>query len=254
MLRIVILIVALGAGTLAGWLALSLKPKAAVAAVEAPKPQVRATEILVAATDLPLGQSLNDKALRWQPWPADALNPGFITRADKPNALQTLNGMMVRNAFVSGEPIREEKLSNSSNLLASVLSPGKRAVAIRVSAESTAGGFILPNDRVDVIQTTSRAAEGQKDNASRTLLSNIRILAVDQNIAEIKGKAVAVGKTATLELTPSQAEIIATAQASGTLSLALRSVADTKDETAPKSPSSTSVRVLRAGQSEVVKF
>jgi pilus assembly protein CpaB len=254
MLRIVILIIALGAGTLAGWLALSLKPSVAVTTVEAPKPQIKAPEILVAASDLPLGQALNDKVLRWQAWSADAINPGFITRAAQPNALETLNGKMVRNPFVSGEPIREEKLSSSSNLLASLLSPGKRAVAIRVSAESTAGGFILPNDRVDVIQTASRSAEGQKDNTSRTLLSNIRILAVDQNIAEVKGKAVAIGKTATLELTPAQAEVIATAQAAGTLSLALRSTADVQDETAPKSPNSVSVRVLRAGQSEFVKF
>lgn len=254
MLRIVILIIALGAGTLAGWLALSLKPSAAVTTVEAPKPQIRMIEILVAATELPLGQALNEKALRWQSWPADAVNPGFITRAAQPNALEAMNGMMVRNPFVIGEPIREDKLSRGSNLLASLLAPGKRAVAIRISAESTAGGFILPNDRVDVIQTGNRPAEGQKENVSRTLLSNIRVLAVDQNITEIKGKGVAIGKTATLELTPAQAEIIATAQASGTLSLALRSVADVQDDAMPHSPSSTSVRVLRAGQSEVVKF
>jgi pilus assembly protein CpaB len=254
MLRIVILIVALGAGTLAGWLALSLRPEAAVASVEAPRPQVRMTEILVAASDLPMGQALAEKSLRWQSWPADVVSPGFITRAAQPDALKTLNGMMVRNPFVSGEPIREEKLSRGANLLASLLSPGKRAVAIRISAESTAGGFILPNDRVDIIQTGSRSGEGQRESTSRTLLSNIRVLAVDQSITEIKGKGAAIGKTATLELTPAQAEIVASAQASGTLSLALRSVADDQDEAAPKSSSSPSVRVMRAGQSEFVKF
>jgi pilus assembly protein CpaB len=254
MLRIVILIMALGAGIFAGWLALSLKPSAAVATVEAPRPQVKMTEILVAATELPLGQAVVEKSLRWQSWPTEAVSPGFITRAAQPDALKTLNGIMVRNAFIAGEPIREEKLSRSSNLLASLLSPGKRAVAIRVSAESTAGGFILPNDRVDLIQTGSRGGEGQRENTSRTLLSNIRVLAVDQNITEIKGKGTAIGKTATLELSPAQAEIVATAQASGTLSLSLRSVADNQDDSIPKPPSSTSVRVLRAGQSEVVKF
>ncbi|NBJ10559.1 Flp pilus assembly protein CpaB [Microvirga arsenatis] len=254
MLRIVLLIVALGAGILAGWLALSLRPSAAVATVEPPRPQVKMTEILVAAADLPLGQPLDEKAFRWQAWPADAIGAGFITRAAQPDAVKALNGLLVRNPFISGEPIREEKLSRSSNLLASLLTPGKRAVAIRISAESTAGGFILPNDRVDVIHTGSRTAEGQKDNVSRTLLSNIRVLAVDQNMVEAKGKGVAVGKTATLELSPAEAEVIATAQASGSLSLALRSVADIRDETLPKTPTNPSVRVLRAGQSEFVKF
>lgn len=254
MLRIVILIVALGAGTLAGWLALSLKPSAAVTTVEAPRPQIRMTDVLVAAMDISSGQALNDKALRWQSWPADAVNPGFITRTVQPNALEAMNGMMVRSPFVVGEPIREDKLSRGSNLLASLLPPGKRAVAIRISAESTAGGFIVPNDRVDVIQTSNRPAEGQRENVSRTLLSNIRVLAVDQNIAELKIKGITIGKTATLELTPGQSEIIASAQASGTLSLALRSAADIQDDAAPKQPGNTSVRVLRAGQSEVVKF
>ena len=112
-------------------------------------------------------------------------------------------------------------------MLAAMLPSGKRAVAIRVSAESTAGGFILPNDRVDVIQNISSAsAEGKPEQRSRTLLRNVRVLAVDQKADETKGQLVVVGKTATLEVTPTDAEIIASAQAAGTLSLALRSIAD----------------------------
>jgi len=253
MMRFIILTIALGAGVLAGWLALSFRSNNAVAKVEAPAPQVRMAEVLVAASELALGQTLNDKALRWQSWPADAVGPSFITRTAQPNALQSLNGLMVRSAFIPGEPIREEKLSRNSSLLASLLTAGKRAVAIRISAESTAGGFILPNDRVDVIHTGTQVGEGQKQTTSSTLLSNIRVLAVDQTITEAKGKGTAIGKTATLELSPAQVETIAAAQASGTLSLSLRPLAES-EEVPTKSPESSSVRVLRAGQSEILKF
>jgi pilus assembly protein CpaB len=253
MLRIVILVVAITAGSLAGWLALSMRPGVAVTTTPAPAPQVAMIDVLVASAELGQGQTLNEGTLRWQAWPADAVSPGFITRSAQPEAIKTLTGAMVRNQFVSGEPIREEKLSRSSSLLASMLAPGKRAVAIRISVESTAGGFILPNDRVDVIQTALHPGQGQTDNLSRTILTNIRVLAVDQKIEEAKGQPVVVGKTATLELSPSQAEAIAAAQASGILSLSLRSIADSGDEPLLRAES-TSVRILRAGQSEVVKF
>ncbi|MCG7391505.1 Flp pilus assembly protein CpaB [Microvirga sp. ACRRW] len=253
MLRIIILVIAITAGSLAGWLALSMRPGVAVTTAPASAPQVAMIDVLVASSDLGQGQTLNDKALRWQPWPATAVSPGFITRSAQPEAVKTLAGAMVRMQFVSGEPIREDKLSRGSNLLASLLTPGKRAVAIRVSVESTAGGFILPNDRVDVLQTVARPGPNQTDNLSRTILTNIRVLAVDQKVEEAKGQAATVGKTATLELSPSQAEAIASGQASGLLSLSLRSVADNGEEPVLR-PESASVRILRAGQSEVVKF
>lgn len=254
MLRAIILIIAISAGCLAGWLALSLQPGAAVTAVEAPAPQVPMAEILVAADNLAQGQPLEEKALRWQPWPKDSVHAGFITRSAQPDAMKALAGSMVRSHFVTGEPIREEKLSRNASLLASMLPPGKRAVAIRISVESTAGGFILPNDRVDVIQTVSRPGESQSENVSRTLLTNIRVLAVDQKVDEAKGQAVAMGKTATLELSPDQAEVIAAGQATGILSLALRSAADGDEVSQLKSQSNASVRILRAGRSELVKF
>jgi pilus assembly protein CpaB len=254
MLRIIILIIAIGAGSLAGWLALSVKPGVAVTTVETSAPQVLMTDVLVASSNLGQGQALTEEALRWQPWPMDAMNPGYITRAAQPEAVKSLTGSMVRSHFVSGEPIREDKLSRGSNLLASILTPGKRAVAIRISVESTAGGFILPNDRVDVIQTVARPGEGHVGNLSRTLLTNIRVLAVDQKVEEAKGQSVAMGKTATLELSPAQAEAIAAGQVSGILSLALRSSADGDEEPVLKRENSVSVRFLRAGQSELVKF
>ena len=233
-----------------------MQPGVAVTTVQVPAPQIDMVDVLFASADLGQGLSLNEESFRWKPWPADAVSPGFITRSQQPDAMKSLTGTMVRSQFVSGEPIREDKLLRSSNLLASMLSSGKRAVAIRISVESTAGGFILPNDRVDVIQTLGRPGENQMDNLSRTILTNIRVLAVDQRIEEAPPKgqqAVAMGKTATLELTPSQAEAIAAAQATGILSLSLRSVADNNEQPALRAENST-VRILGAGQSEVEKF
>ncbi len=254
MLRVVILVIALGAGSLAAWLALSLRPGVAVTTIETPAPQVAMTEVLVASGDLAQGQALNEGAFRWQPWPVNAINPGFITRAGHPDAFKSLNGSLVRSHFVAGEPSREDKLSRTSNLLAAMLPAGKRAVAIRISVESTAGGFILPNDRVDVIQTIIRTGEAQSENLSRILLTNIRVLAVDQKTDDPKGQAVAMGKTATLELSPEQAEAIAAGQASGILSLALRSASDQEEATVMKRPTSGFVRFVRGGRSEMVKF
>jgi pilus assembly protein CpaB len=256
MLRILILALALGAGGLAAWMVTSMQLSTASATVNTPPaPQPSTVEVLVAATDLPQGHSLKEESLSWRAWPKDALNPGFITRAAHADAVASLKDSVVRSQFVASEPIREEKLARiSSGLLAAILPPGKRAVAIRVSAENTAGGFILPNDRVDVIQTITKPGQdgSMSGNLSRTILRNIRVLAVDQNADDPKGQTV-VGKTATLELSPDQAEAVATGQITGVLSLALRSVADSMDEPVLVLEKGNSVRIMRAGQVEIVK-
>ena len=107
--------------------------------------------------------------------------------------------------------------------MAAILSSGMRAVSTEISAENGAGGFILPNDRVDVM-----LSKREKDNivTSQVILTNVRVLAIDQAPKEREGQNAVVGKTATLELTPGDAEILTRARQSGTLSLALRSIAD----------------------------
>lgn len=252
MLRIIILFIAIAAGGLSAWLLLAARPNSDVVA---PAPQAQTVEVLVASADLAQGQVISEKDLRWQAWPQDAVNPGYISRASQPDALTSLKGSMARTRFVSGEPILEEKLARaSSGMLASVLPAGKRAVAIRVSAESSAGGFILPNDRVDVIQTITRPGEqGQAENISSTILTNIRVLAIDQRAEDVKDP-VFVGKTATLELDAEQAEIIATGQAAGTLSLALRSFADNSAEPVVRRTKDASIRVFHGERSEMVRI
>ncbi|MEA2986324.1 MAG: pilus assembly protein CpaB, partial [Alphaproteobacteria bacterium] len=190
------------------------------------------TEVLVAKGDIGLGQSVSGADMQWQTWPVAAAGALFIRRPDKPNAIQDFSGSIARAPMVAGEPIRDAKLikANGSGFMAAILPSGMRAVSTEISAETGAGGFILPNDRVDVILSRrDRDAEkssGQEAFLSETILTNIRVLAIDQAIEEKNAQKVVVGKTATLELGSRQAETLALARQQGTLSLALRSLAD----------------------------
>jgi len=229
--RIAVLVIAIAAGGLAALLAGRSDPP------PAPPPaatKVDTAEILVAKSDVTLGQIVTPQSLEWQSWPKSAANPNFISRGDKPNAIEELAGSIARTPFVTGEPIREAKLikANGSGFMAAILPAGKRAVSTEISPETGAGGFILPNDHVDVIltrrqeQTRQTQQSGALTHSSETILSNVRILAIDQTVEEKDGQRVVVGKTATLELSPRQAEALALARQLGTLSLALRSIAD----------------------------
>jgi pilus assembly protein CpaB len=245
LLRVALLIGALGAGGAAAWLVIAARPEPVTKIVEAaPATQ----DVLVAVGDLLPAQTLTKENLRWQPWPQSALNPVYLTRTSRPDAIDSLAGAIIRNRLGAGEPIREENLTpRHAGYLATVLPSGKRAMAVRISAESTAGGFILPNDRVDVLHSDG------KSPVSHTILSNVRVLAIDQVVDDASkndtSKANVIGKTATLELDPSQAEILTAAQAAGTLSLALRSAADNDDY---HFSSRQAVRIIRAGHSEIL--
>src|SRR4029078_9667191 len=137
-----------------------------------------------------------------------------------------LTGMIVRAPFVAGEPIREAKLVNSkgSGFMAAILPSGMRAVATQITPQSGVGGFILPNARVAVIMTPRTRDDKSGARGTETILRNIRVLAIDQNVEEKNGQKVVVGKTATLELTLGQAESLALAAKLGTISPALRSI------------------------------
>ena len=245
LLRVVLLIGALGAGGVAAWLVVAARPEPVTKVVEAP---AATQDVLVAASDLLPAQTLTKESLRWQSWPQSALNPVYLTRTSRRDAIDYLAGSIVRNRIAAGEPIREENLTpRHAGYLATVLPAGKRAMAVRISAESTAGGFILPNDRVDVLHSDG------KSPVSHTILSNVRVLAIDQVVDDASkndaSKANVIGKTATLELDPSQAEILTAAQAAGTLSLSLRSAADNDDY---RHSNKQAVRIIRAGHSEIL--
>ncbi|MBY0296012.1 MAG: Flp pilus assembly protein CpaB [Methylobacterium sp.] len=214
-------------------------------------------DVLVAAADLPMGQTLQAADMRWLAWPKGAVNDGFLQRSQAPNALEDTVGSFVRSPFLGGEPIRREKLirANGSGFLSAILPTGMRAVAISIDARgsNTAGGFILPNDRVDVLRTyrdeeASRATSTDVQ-VSETILTNVRVLAVGQTVQERNGERVVTGDTATLELTPAQIEQITLAQKVGQLSLALRSLADAgrAQPEAPEPQAESAVTVVRYG-------
>jgi pilus assembly protein CpaB len=228
--RILVLVIALVAGGIAALLAGASGSKPPE---PAPVAKVDMTDVLVAKADIAIGQSVTPAELQWQEWPASAAGPTYIRKSAMPDALEKFNGAIARQPFVTGEPINEAKLvrAQGSGFMAAILPPGKRAISTEISAETGAGGFILPNDRVDVILTRREKDEHGDHFVSETILTNIRVLAIDQTIAEKNGQKVVVGKTATLELTPAQAETLALSRQQGTMSLALRSLADARRTT-----------------------
>ena len=225
--RIVVLSIAIGAGGIAAYLA-SGSDKSAPAQ---PVANLQTVEILVAKSDIGLGQSVKPDDLQWQVWPASTASGNFISRGSKADAIKEITGSIARTPFVAGEPIREQKLvkADGSGFMAAILPTGMRAVSTEISAETGAGGFILPNDRVDVLLT--RRLKNPIPTlpdvvVSDVILTNIRVLAIDQAPKEKDGQSAVLGKTATLELKPEQTIDLAQARQAGTLSLALRSIAD----------------------------
>jgi pilus assembly protein CpaB len=249
-----------GVAGVAGLLALMLSgrqpPPVNVTVPTAAPSETKTTEVLVAKQDLTMGSVLGEDKLAWAKWPQDLAASTMIQRSARPNAIEEFKGAIARASFFTNEPIREEKVikGTGSGFLSAILPTGKRAIAISIDSRgaTSAGGFILPNDFVDVI-TTRRDLDaslraGTDIYQSVTILSNIRVLAIGQNIQEKNGERVVVGETATLELDPHQAEQITLQQRSGTLALALRSMADANktDEPQPKGPSN-SVTIVRFG-------
>ena len=231
--RVIIMGVAVLAAGLAGYLAMSLtSPTVEVNEISSTPiiEKMPTIDVLVTTASLPVGSRLNEETMEWKGWPEDGIVEGLITREARPEAVAELTGAVVRLPIFAGEPLRSEKIvDSSSRIMSSLLPAGKRAIATEISVATSAGGFILPNDRVDVIMVRRKAAE--EGFLTEVILSNIRILAIDQRIEQdADGNKTAVGTTATLELTPEQAKIITVAQQmADRLTLALRSVADVQE-------------------------
>jgi pilus assembly protein CpaB len=254
--RIVVLTIALSAGGVAAYLASGSDNKPAPTE---PVAQLQTVDVLVAKSDIGLGQTVALENMQWQTWPAATASNTFIRRNERPDATTQIVGSIARAPFIAGEPIREPKLvkANGSGFMAAILPTGMRAISTEISPETGAGGFILPNDRVDVI-LSKREKNTDRPNApdvvnSEIILANVRVLAIDQAPKEKDGQNNVVGKTVTLELKPEQAETLARARQTGTLALALRSIADLNaaetrsDDQAPKR--GESVNVVRYGMS-----
>ncbi len=266
---------------------------AAVAAAAPVETQPMA-RVLVAARDLQPGQRLTEGDMAWKDWPVDAVGVAFITDGSTPveavDAAETEEkpegavasvtrvaaslagagaksdyvGSVVRDAIAAGEPITGRKIvrAGDSGYMAAYLEPGMRAMAIRVTVETAAGGFILPGDRVHVVLTRETnlsnmgAQEGDRSKfTSATVMRNIKVLAIDQSTRAGDDAQAVVGATATLEVSPGDAEALALAKSEGELSLVLRSYADAggpSGAVAGGRRDVSAVRVYRGGAPEVV--
>ncbi|WP_295206118.1 Flp pilus assembly protein CpaB [uncultured Brevundimonas sp.] len=254
-------------------------------------------KVLVAAKDLEPGKRLVEADLEWKDWPVDEVNPVFITDGSVPvpakpaaesaaeKATDAVNrvakaatelattgaksdyiGSVVREPILAGEPIVSRKIvrAGDSGYLAAYLEPGMRAMAIAVTVESAAGGFILPGDRVDVVLTAETNRDGAVEGATKSkfasgvVLQNIKVLAIDQATRVGDDAQAVVGATATLEVRPQDSVLLAQAKSEGELSLSLRSYADTAGPSgATRRPVAAvsqpqAVRIYRGGAPEVV--
>lgn len=251
--RILVLIVALIAGGIAALLAgRSDTPNSE------PVAMLDTVEVLIARREIEIGTAVSDEDLRWQLWPATSTSEHFISKKDRPDAIDQLLGSITRQTFALGEPIREARLikAKGSGYMAAVLPQGKRAISTEITPETGAGGFILPNDHVDVILSRRERDSGAEAESGEIILFNVRVLAIDQAVEEKDGKRVVLGKTATLELTPSQAQILVRSKASGTLTLALRSIVDfaaSGENTTEDSEDRRAINVIRFGVSATAK-
>lgn len=265
-------------------------PPAAV--VQAPAPTGKPmTQVLVGKRDLAIGERLTAADVTWQAWPSDAINAAFITNGaaapvptkatDKVAAgaakavgdaaegmiggvspEKAVEGAIVRDPILAGEPITSRKIvrGGEGGYLSVVLSPGKRAMAVPVTSETAVGGFVLPGDRVDVLQTRDVQSAGEGEGASgknvvaETILQNVRVLALDQSTTADKDAKTIVASTATLEVGPVEAEALARAKAAGPVTLVLRAYTDLGGPSGlgVRSHESAVVRINRGGQTSSI--
>lgn len=262
------------------------KSAKAVAVASAPAPGLDAkpmTLVLVAKRDLAIGARLGRDDVEWKAWPADAVSPVYITNGAAPvepangaaKAVKTVSdatglggaapeaaveGAIVRDPLLAGEPIVPRKIvrGGEGGYLSVVLSPGARAMAVPVTSENAVGGFILPGDRVDVLQTrdapTVEGANTGKQVLAETILQNIRVLALDQSTSADKDAKTIVAATATLEVRPAEAEALTRAKAAGPVTLALRAYTDLGGPSGvvAASQDSTVIRINRGGQTSSI--
>ncbi|MGH7088740.1 MAG: Flp pilus assembly protein CpaB [Stellaceae bacterium] len=234
--RILLLFLALavsGATVVIGRAALA--PHRVVAAA----PQAPVTHVLVAQGTLTSGQFVRPENLRWQAWPTKDVPASYVVEGK--GRLEDMVGAVVRTGLSDGEPVTDGRVVRPGDrgFLAAVLMPGDRAISVPVTVSSGIAGFVFPGDRVDLLLTMAVAGDSKdrtQRHAAETLLSNIRVLAMDQRTDDQTKKA-EVAKTATLEVTPKEAETVAVATELGNLSLSLRSLAkgDAADQLPPYS-------------------
>jgi pilus assembly protein CpaB len=221
-----------------GWVENS-RQAAAPVVVEAPKV---GTMVLVAAKPLPAGHFIKDEDLKWQSWPDDNLSPTYLLQG----AITTdaIVGSVARAGIAAGEPITDERIVKKGDrgFLAAIVTPGYRAITVTMTSNAGLSGLVIPGDRIDVLLTVTAPNE-TKDAPDRkfteTVMQDIRVLAVDQRISDQSDDSV-MARTATLEVTPKQAEMVTLMQELGKMSMTLRSVGTAENDAQPHMPTLTS--------------
>lgn len=251
-MRLIILLVAaaaaVGAALLVRNLAPGETPVQAVQEIVMPEPEVveePKVKVLVMRRDVSVGELLLPEDFAWVDWPEATLNFNYVTEDLMPDALEQFSQSVVRIAMYENEPVLPQKIvkKGETGYMAALLSPGMRAVSVEISTDSASGGFILPNDRVDVfvtytVQVESRNSDGEEEDeqdipVTTVILENARVLAIDQQVQQGEGGSYAIGSTATLELGLEEARLLAMAERMGSISLALRSVRDAVNTPGP---------------------
>jgi pilus assembly protein CpaB len=243
--RIAILGIALVAG--AGAFVLMLSQNKVIAPVQIVEPVKEETvRVLVSSKDIQRGQRIALEDTNWVAWPKKAVQPTFITD-ENAAAREELESAVARSLIVTGEPIVNAKVvrAGSSSLMAAIIAPGMRAVTMRVSPETSSGGFILPGDKVDILLARGRNSSA----AARTIFEDVRVLAVDTLYSENSETAHVAGSNVTLELAPTDAETFISARDSGSMSLVLRSIFKPETELQTTERRSSNVSVIRYGRS-----
>ncbi len=230
-MRLVALVGAVMCALVAGVLAKNMLGRRAQQAQVQPAQKTESVDILIANKDLQVGEKLTE-GMAWKPFSKEFVTEFMITRERRPEGLKDLAGGRARMAIFKDEPLLTKKviMPGAGGFMSANLPKGMRAEAVAINPKTSAGGFILPNDRVDIILT--RKSRDQRTGVdvvkSETVATNVRVLAVNQVFKQNENDPVTVerGETATLELTPLQSEVLATVQSSGEISLALRSIAE----------------------------
>lgn len=213
------------------------------------------THVLVASKNIKLGDMVSSSHFKWQKWPKSALNSSLIDRARHTNAKRDYDKAIARASYVKGEAINPRKFikKGSGGVMAAILTSGMRAVSIKIKEETAAGGFIMPDDHVDVLLSRRLKSEKGDKYVTSTVLNKVRVLAIGQTIDPPKGKKTTIGRTATLELSPAQAETLTLANKMGSVSLVLRSLSREGDGRGDQitnlhEEKRSSVRMIKFGQ------